>query len=111
VGQAVTGHEPLGAGGILLVVIGLALASRRARSVATWVGEGVVTGLGLVAGAVCAILGALMFLVYARALAGGAPVSVGSAVVPALLLGCGILLLVRGVRRLWRLRGLPGSRE
>jgi hypothetical protein len=109
--KGVTGEEPLGATGVLLVVAGLALASRRAHALAIWIGEGVITGLCLTGGVAFSSLGALMLLAYAEVLSEGMRIPARSAVIPALFLGCGIVLLVWGVRRLWRLRGLPGWRE
>ncbi len=105
--KAFTGEEPLGATGIVLVVTGLVLITRAGRAVVTWIGEGVVTGVCLIAGVALSSLGVVMLLQYAQFLTAGLRIPVGSAVIPLLFVGGGLVLLVRGVRRLWRLRGLP----
>jgi hypothetical protein len=105
--RAATGEEPLGATGIVLVVSGLVLVTRAGRAVVAWIGEGVITGVCLIAGVAFSAVGALMLLPYAQVLTAGGRIPVGSVVIPLLFFGCGLVLLVRGVRRLWRLRGLP----
>ena len=102
-----TGEEPLGATALVLIVAGLALATRPGRALFTWIGEGVVTGLCLAAGFGFSAIGLLMLLPYIHVLAQGLQVSLAAVAIPLVFLACGIALLVRGVRRLFRLRGLP----
>ena len=102
-----TGEEPLGTTGIVLVVIGLALVTRPGRALFTWIGEGVITGLCLIVGLGFSALGLLMLLPYAQFLTQGLRIPAGAVVIPLVVLGFGLVVLVRGVRRLWRLRGLP----
>ena len=105
--KAVTGEEPLGTTAIVLVVAGLALATRPGRALFTWIGEGVVTGLCLIAGLGFCAVGLLMLLPYLHVLGQGLQIPVAAVAIPLVFLGCGLALLVRGVRRLWRLQGLP----
>jgi len=105
--KTATSEEPLGATGIVLVVTGLVLVTRAGRAVVTWIGEGMVTGACLIAGVALSSVGVVMLLQYAQLLTAGLRISVGSAVIPLVFLGCGLVLLIRGVRRLFRLRGLP----
>ena len=104
---AVIGEQPFGTTAIVLVVTGLVLVTRPGRALVTWIGDGVITGVCLAAGCGFFALGLLMLFPYAQLLAQGLRIPVGALVIPLLVLGCGVLLLVRGVRRLWRLRGLP----
>ena len=102
-----TGEERLGTTTLVLIVAGLALATRPGRALFTWIGEGVVTGLCLTAGFGFSAIGLLMLLPYVHVLAQGLQVSLAAVAIPLVFLACGIALLVRGVRRLFRLRGLP----
>lgn len=100
--RALTAHEPLGAGGVLMAAIGLALVSARGRRLAAWIGEGLVTGFCLIAGAALAAVGLALVLVYGRVLAEGMIVPVRDLTVPLLFLGCGLLLMLLAVTRLTR---------
>ena len=102
-----TGEERLGTTTLVLIVAGLALATRPGRALFTWIGEGVVTGLCLTAGFGFSAIGVLMLLPYVHVLAQGLQISLSAVAIPLVFLACGIALLVRGVRRLFRLRGLP----
>ena len=105
--EAMTGQEPGGAGGLLLVIIGLALVNARGRALAAWIGQGILTGLCIITGLALAGFGGLMLLAYAKVLAEGLHFPVQSILVPLVFLSSGLLVTVIGLRRLWRLRGLP----
>ena len=98
--EAVIGEEPWGAGGLLLVMVGLALVSARARALAAWIGQGVLTGLCIMTGLGLVGFGGVMLLAYGR-------FPVQSILLPVVFLSSGLSLTVIGLRRLWRLRGLP----
>ena len=105
--KAVIGEEPWGVGGLLLVIVGLALVSARARALATWIGQGVLTGLCIMMGLGLVGFGGVMLLAYGQVLAEGLRVPVQSIVMPLVFMSSGLWLTIIGLRRLWRLRGLP----
>jgi hypothetical protein len=105
--KALVGEEPLGAGGLLMAIIGALMLTRPGRALAAWIGQGIVTGLCIIGGLLLFAFGVLMLLAYWQVLAEGMAPPARSWTVPALFLGCGLLLLVVGLRRLWRFRGLP----
>jgi hypothetical protein len=105
--KALVGEEPLGGGGLFMVIVGALMLTRPGRALAVWIGEGIVTGLCIIGGLLLFAFGVLMLLAYGQVLAEGMALPVRSLTVPALFLGCGLLLLVVGLRRLWRFRGLP----
>jgi hypothetical protein len=102
IARALTADEPLGAGGVLMAAIGLALVSARGRQLAAWIGEGLVTGFCFMAGAGLAAVGLAMVLVYGQVLAEGMILPVRDLTVPLLFLGCGLLLILLAVTRLIR---------
>ncbi|MBI4271947.1 MAG: hypothetical protein HY615_16545 [Candidatus Rokubacteria bacterium] len=107
IGAAVVDNDPIGLGGVAMALGGLALLTARGRALVGWIGEGVLTGLCLCAGLVLGALGTVLLLAYAEWLAPGAVPLVRSIVPPAVLLGAGLLLLVTGLKRLWRRRQWP----
>lgn len=100
--DALVGRTPVSGAGVVMVVVGLGLLTRRGRAAVAWVGEGVLTGLCLTGGLLLVALGALAALPTLRLVGDGLPVPLGMLVVPALFAGCGILLIAAAGRRLAR---------
>ena len=96
---ALAEREPLGMGGIVMLLVGVALLTPPGRALANWIGGGVLTGLCLTGGAWFLVFGALALLAYGPALAAGM-IPVQSVAVPLLFVGCGLFLVLVGVIRL-----------
>lgn len=100
--RALAQDDPLGMGGIVMVLLGLALLTPAGRVLAAWIGGGLLTGLCLMGGVGLATIGLLALLADAQLLGAGLHLPVRSLAIPLLLLGWGLFLLGVGVNRLWR---------
>ncbi len=100
--MALAEDEPLGTGGVLMIIAGAGLLSRRGRTVAAWIGSGLLTGLCLIAGAAFLAVGGLMLAAYGRILAEGVALPMRSVAAPLLFCAWGLLLILLAVGRLVR---------
>ena len=105
--EALADGRPLAPGGVILVLMGLVLVSARGRAVTRWIGQGVLTGLCVLSGLLLLLMGVLGLILSGPPLAGGVTLAAWSLVAPLAFLASGLVLVGLGVRRLWRLRGLP----
>ena len=100
--MALADDEPLATGGLLMIIVGATLVSRRGRVIVAWIGSGLLTGLCLFGGTTFLVMGALMLAAYGRILAEGVALPVRSVAVPLLFCLWGVALIFLGVNRLVR---------
>lgn len=96
---ALADREPLGMGGIVMLIVGVALLTPPGRALAAWIGGGLLTGLCFMGGVWFLAFGAMALLAYGPALTAGM-IPVQSVAVPLLFVGCGLFLVLLGVIRL-----------
>lgn len=98
--HAIAAREPLGWGGIIMTLVGLGLLTPAGRAFASWIGQGLLTGLSITLGAGFLAAGLVGLRAYLALLQTAAPLP--ALVIPLLLVGWGLLLVLIGIRRLVR---------
>lgn len=99
--HAFVAREPLGWGGILMTLVGLGLLTPAGRAFASWIGQGLLTGLSITLGVGFLAVG-LVGLGGYFSLPAEAGAALPALVTPLLFVGWGLLLLLLGIRRLLR---------
>lgn len=100
--KALAEQEALGMGGLLMMIVGAALVSRRVRALGGWLGGGLLTGLCLFGGVGFLAAGVLALLAYGELLAAGFFLRARSLVIPLLFVGWGLFLFLVALGRLRR---------